>query len=258
VEDGSVYSLASELAVQLDLIYRRVLWTYPAAARTARKPVRARVDDGLDYMLKDDSGAPVRAREWICHRLADRAGVPVVEYRPVLTPAGQVVFGSRVVLNGGPGGTANILTGTLPLAEASTVLSKIYAIDLFLGNGDRHPDNFMVEDDPAGAPRIRVIDFSEAQALIDPDQRTNIPAAGTSTVTVGRALRAHYPFSLDAAALALDRLAAIASLKEILDEMPTDWLTPDTRNEIATWWLSAAKSAHITAIREGLSDGTLL
>lgn len=244
--------------MQLDLIYRKVLWTYPAAARTARNPVRARVDDGLDYMLKDDSGAPVRAREWICHRLADLAGVPVVEYKPVLMPAGRVLFGSRVVLNGGPGGTANIVAGTLVLAEASAVLSKIYAIDLFLGNGDRHPDNFLVESDPAGTNRIRVIDFSEAVALINPNQRSNIPGAGTSTVAVGRTLRVHYPFSIDAARLALDRLGAIASLKEILDEMPADWLAADQRNEVAAWWLSAAKSAHITAIREGLSDGTLL
>jgi hypothetical protein len=43
---------------------------------------------------------------------------------------------------------------------------------------------------------------------------------------------------------------------EILDEMPADWLAADERNEVAAWWLSAAKSAHITAIREGLSDGT--
>jgi hypothetical protein len=258
VENKDAYGLPSESPVQLELIYRKVLWTYPAAAHTARKPLRARVDDGLDYMLKDDSGAPVRAREWICHHLADRAGVPVMEYKPILTPAGRVVFGSRFILNGGPGGMANIISGTLALAEGGSVLSKIYALDLLLGNSDRHPDNFMVENDPAGTPRVRAIDFSEACALIDPIQRVNIPAMGTSTVAVGRMLRNHYPFSLDAACLALDRVAAVASLKQFLEEMPADWLATDTRNEIATWWLSAARAAHITNIRNGLSNGTLL
>jgi hypothetical protein len=246
-------------AAQLELLHRKVFWTYPPAANSARRPVRARVDDGLDYMLKDDSGGlPIRAREWICHCLADRAGIPVVEYRPVLSPAGQVLFGSKIVLNGGPGGTAfNMLAGTLPLAEASTVLSKIYAIDLLLGNGDRHPDNFMVETDGA-TPRIRVIDYSEAVALIDPVQRTQIPGGGTSTVSVGRALRNHYPFSVSAAHLALDRLAAVDSVKPILEEMPADWLPAGTRNEIAAWWLLPPRLAHIAAIRDGLSNGTLL
>jgi hypothetical protein len=113
----------------------------------------------------------------------------------------------------------------------------------------------MVENDPAGTPRVRAIDFSEACALIDPVQRINIPATGTSTVAVGRMLRNHYAFSIDAACLALDRVAAIASLKEFLEEMPADWLATDARNEIAT---SAARPAHITNIRNGLSNGSLL
>jgi hypothetical protein len=163
--------------------------TYPAAA-SARRPVRARVDDGLDYMLKDDSGSvPVRAREWICHGLADNAGLPVLEYRPILDGAGRVLFGSRYLLNGGPGGLSGykILAGSLPLAEACNVLSALYAVDLFLDNWDRHADNLMIEQD--ATPRIRVMDFSEAPALLDPAHRGRIPAAGTATVNAGRTLR---------------------------------------------------------------------
>jgi hypothetical protein len=183
--------------VQLDLLYRKVVWTYPPPTRSsARNPMRVRADDGLDYMLKDDGGAPIRAREWICHRLADCAGIPVVEYKPILAPSGRVLFGSRVVLNGGPGGAAyNLLSGSLVLAEASVILSGVYVVDLFLGNGDRHADNFVVENDGGALPRIRIIDFSEATALIDPNNRTNIPHPGSSTVSVARALRNHYQFS---------------------------------------------------------------
>ena len=73
------------MAAQLELLYRKVVVIYPPTGASARKPVRARVDDGLDYMLKDDSGgAPVRAREWICHGLADSAGLPILEHRPIL------------------------------------------------------------------------------------------------------------------------------------------------------------------------------
>jgi hypothetical protein len=68
---------------QPELLYRKVVVSYPPTGGSARRPIRVRADDGLDYMLKDDSGgAPVRAREWICHGLADNAGLPVLECRP--------------------------------------------------------------------------------------------------------------------------------------------------------------------------------
>ena len=234
---------------------------YPPSGGSARRPVRARVDDGLDYMLKDDSGGvPVRAREWICHGLADCAGLPVLEYKPVLDATGRVLFGSRFLLNGGPGGANGykILAGALPLAEARNVFSGLYAVDLFLGNMDRHADNVMIEQD--ADPRIRVMDFSEAPALIDPPQRGKIPGVGTATVSAGRTLRSLYGFSSDAAALALDRLDAVAAgrLKEIVDGMHSDWLPPAARNELLGWWASPDRPAHTAKVRNGISNGSLL
>jgi len=248
--------------MQLELLYRRVLWQYPPSGRrTARNPQRARVDDGLDYMLKDDGGGvPVRAREWICHQLVECAGVPVVEHRPILTATGRVLFGSRVVLSGGPAGAGhNLLAGTLPIVEARSVLSSIYAVDLFLGNGDRHSDNFIIEPDGA-SPRIRVIDFSEAEAFIGPASRTTLPHPNSSTVTVGRTLRGIYGFSTIAAELALDRLDAVTPhrLKDILDGMPDDWLLQALRDDLAAWWASSARANRITIVRTGLFNGTLL
>jgi hypothetical protein len=212
-------------------------------------------------MLKDDSGGvPVRAREWICHALADNAGLPVLEYRPILAGAGRVLFGSRFLLNGGPGGLAGykILAGALPLAEARSVLSALYAVDLFLGNWDRHADNLMIEQD--ADPRIRVMDFSEAPALIDPAARGKIPGVGTATVSAGRTLRTLYGFSTEAATLALDRLNAVADarLKEIVDEMPADWLPAAVRSDLQNWWSSPDRTAHITKVRSGICDGSLL
>lgn len=247
---------------QLELLHRKVLVVYPSTRVSARHPIQVRADDGLDYMLKDDShGAPVRAREWICHELSDKAGLPVIEYRPVLDGGGRVLFGSRYLLNGGPGGASGykILAGALPLAEAQGVLSALYAVDLFLGNWDRHADNLMIEHD-AVAPRIRVMDFSEAPALIDPAQRGKIPSAATATVVVGRALRTLYGFSLDAAMLALDRLDVVtgSKMKEITDCMPTDWLPAAARSDLLNWWSSSDRSAHIVKVRTGISDGSLL
>lgn len=247
---------------QLELLYRKAVVIYPATtAVSARRPIRARADDGLDYMLKDDSGgAPIRAREWICHGLADFAGLPVLEYRPILTSAGRVLFGSRFLLHGGPGGAGvyKILAGVLSLAEACTVLSALYAVDLFLGNWDRHPDNLMIEHD--AAPRIRVMDFSEAPALIDPAQRGKIPGAHTATIVTGRLLRKLYGFDQSAAELALKRLDAgpPGRLKEILDEMPADWLPAAAKDDLLNWWSSPDRLGLTAKICTGMADGSLL
>ena len=99
---------------------------------------------------------------------------------------GRVLFGSRVVLNSGPPGTSHgLLAGTLPAIEARKVLSSIYAVDLFLNNWDRHIDNLLVELDGL-TPRIRVIDFSEAPALLDPASRTTLIQMNCATITTGR------------------------------------------------------------------------
>jgi hypothetical protein len=249
--------------VQLELLYRKAILLYPPSSRTARNPIRARVDDGLDYFLKEDSsGLPIRAREWICHCLSDSAGLPVVECKPIIHPAGQVLFGSRVVLNGGPAGGVNfnLLAGTLPVAEARTVLSAIYAVDFFLGNEDRHANNFIIEPDAATSPRIRVIDFSEATALLDGTARSRLPHPTSNTVRIGRRLRALYGFSTIAADRALDRLAAMepSKVRAILGEMPQDWLPSPVQTDLLTWWSSPGRMDRITVVRSGLFNGTLL
>src|SRR5450759_3258166 len=104
----------------------------------------------------------------------------------------------------------------------------------------------MIEQD--AAPRIRVMDFSEAPALIDPAARGKIPGVGTATVDAGRTLRTLYGFSMEAATLALDRLDAVtdARLKEIVDGMPADWLPAAVRSDLQNWWSSSDRTAHIT------------
>jgi hypothetical protein len=152
------------------------------------------------------------------------------------------------------------MAGTVPIAEAERVLSSVYAVDMFLGNWDRHVDNFVIEPDGSTVPRIRVIDFSEAPALLDPGSRLTVSAQQTATVQTGRVLRARYGFSEAAASLALGRLEALppTHLKGILDEMPADWLSATIRSEFAAWWLSPARAARIATVKSGLSNGTFL
>jgi hypothetical protein len=98
VENCARYSKVNDPPCNSILSLARLLHCTRRHRGVPRAIRRARIDDGLDNMLKDDSRCePIRAREWICHRLADAAGLPVVEFKPVAMPDGQ-----------GPGGLARL------------------------------------------------------------------------------------------------------------------------------------------------------
>ena len=122
-----------------------------------------------------------------------------------------------------------------------------------------HLNNFVVELDGT-TPRIRVIDFSEAPALIEASARQNLIPMSCATITIGRLLRTKYPFSTLAADLTLDRIGAVgeAKMTGILAEMPADWLPANVRTEFLSWWLSSERQDRISVIRTGLFNGTLL
>lgn len=55
-------------------------------------------DNGIRYYLKLDRGdIPTRANEWLCHRLANLAGIPTPRCEFIQTMDGDIAFGSEAV-----------------------------------------------------------------------------------------------------------------------------------------------------------------
>ena len=241
---------------------RRALAEYPPTSITADSLGEAEADDGHRYYIKGDAhGRPVRASEWICSRLGERVGVAVPQVISIKLASKEVVFGSRRVTGVADSiSTMNFLLTKTEGAHSNVVgmgalISSIFAFDMFVNNDDRHLGNYLSVDD-GGQRRFFAFDFS--RALFWEWPWAGFPAGNTQNC--GRLLRARHGFDLTAAAGVLDRLSLVTAsdMGVIINEMPPGWLTGSLQTELLDWWGSSKRADRIEALKEGMSDGTLL
>lgn len=253
------------MPAQLQFWPRKALIEYPPAKQTADSLGMAEADDGALYYIKaDDRGRPTRASEWLGTHIAEAVGIQAPAAVAVERLSGDIVFGSRRIV-----GVADdiatrsyLLTpsasnAAMPISGLTGVLSRIYALDMFLGNVDRHFGNYLSIDDN-GVRRLYAFDFSRAVFWQWP--WTGYPEPQTHTRTHGRLLRQLHGFDGAAANAVLDNLAGLApaTIEGFLNHMPTDWCTDQLRAQFTEIWTAGQCSNRVAVLRQGFSDGTLL
>ena len=142
-------------------------------------------------------------------------------------------------------------------SDLSTDISKIYALDLFINNPDRHLDNYMVVKNGA-SHAIFAFDYSRAWL------HGGFPPAGLpagNTVNWKNWFKANFPgyFNPGAANGILDMLSQInsAQITGIIGRHPNNWLSQPELDAIIAWWDGGGAAARVTQIRDGIADGTL-
>ncbi|WP_315747566.1 MULTISPECIES: HipA family kinase [unclassified Bradyrhizobium] len=250
---------------QLQLFHRRALIVFPPAMLTADSMGEVEADDGLRYYVKSDvHGKAVRASEWISTHLAEAVGIAAPNPVTMQMPNGEVVFGSRRIIGVADQLQTQVFLSTPSIGNVNQstpglgiLLSKIYALDLFLFNDDRHANNYLSVNDN-GVQRLYAFDFSRALFWHWP--WAGYPPPQCNTRRVGAILRSHHGFDLVAANSVLDALAAFApaSLQGFINQMPADWLPASLHAQFMSVWTAGARQSRIDDIRKGLSDGSLL
>lgn len=218
-------------------------------------------DDGFDYVIKTVEKTPnVPASEWFCHRLSDCCSIVVPQYSILNIRGKKPAFGSRYDSAIEKDGQViiDILSGRAKANILSERLSAIYAFDLFVHNDDRHFGNYMFTKAMNGYS-VKAFDFSRAW-LHHGWPLPNLPLQTCRTVDCFRDLIKHHKFDLKAAEVILDRLSGlnVGLIQEIHNEMPVEWLSKPSRNNIIKWWSSKDRIKRIEFVRGGLKDGTLL
>lgn len=248
---------------QLQMFPRKALIEFPKVKATADALGEVEADDMFRYYVKGDSHArPVRASEWLCTHIAEAAGVAAPNPVVIEMLDGTKVFGSRRISGVADDAvTASFLTTPSVTNVDSTVLglksilSKIYALDLFLHNDDRHFGNYLSVDDN-GVRRLYAFDFSRALFWSWP--WSGFP--GGNTRSQGARLRQLHGFDLPAASSILDQLAGLptAALESFINRMPKDWLPPDLCSQLMQVWSDGTCATRVNDIRNGLNNGSLL
>jgi hypothetical protein len=250
--------------VQLLLFQRNAIVEYPPLKATADCVGMVETDDGGRYYVKNDSnGKPVRASEWLGTHLAEAVGIQAPAPAAIKLSNGEVVFGSRRIAGVADDvvtqvflSTPSAMNAAIPVAGLSRVLSRIYALDMFLFNEDRHFGNYISVDDN-GVRRLYAFDFSRAVFWKWP--WNGYPTAD-NTRNCGTLLRQLHGFDGAAAESILDNICNLAPeiVESFVKQMPPDWLTPQLCADFVSFWSSGQCKARADTLRKGFSDGTLL
>lgn len=191
---------------------------------------------GERYLLKTHPSVCVA--EFVGAILCKACDVPVAE-PTIVEMRGKKVFGSRlesgVVL---PKSITDVID-QVKACENKLIFSAVLAIDLALGNNDRHWHNWLPQPQEGGSVLLRAVDFSRAWPTCHPpctfesmrDQNT------------GKVCREDWPtlgISLDSEA-AISVCVRIASLSHawlqgIFQQMPVEWMVGASGPELCDWW----------------------
>lgn len=88
--------------------------------------------------------------EWLGSHLAVRVGIPQISFNIVKHTDGNFWFGSQWKNSKVTDWWNLALAGNINFGDLADDISRIYALDLFIHNDDRHLNNYLVAPDGAG------------------------------------------------------------------------------------------------------------
>ena len=266
VNDGFVLRNLTPFELgQNELLPLRTKIESPRAYPTADAWGEVLAEDGHSYVIKSNLRAKdVPASEIIGSCLATNLDVPCPIWRIIELQTGEICFGSRKIggiasavetedyLRNSPSNLVNSL-----VTGASRALSSMYALDLFIGNVDRHFGNYVITY-LDGKKILYSIDMG--RALLWNDNYLAIPERGTNTRERFFEWSPAHAFDVASIFAMLDKIEKLESrlMTDILGRVPSDLLPAvDKKNAILHWW-NVGRFEKIELIRKGIDDGSLL
>lgn len=233
-----------------------IVHEYPNNQGSADLGLIVNARDGRDYAVKrtTDGRGKIPASEYLCYELAYRVLIPTPNYEFIKLSNGDLGFGS--LWEGGVKKLSHdqelldILRGRIPINGLPRFLSRVYAFDLFVNNEDRHWGNYIWRTSFDGSLVALAFDFSRAcfetghasHEAFDPN---------CNTQHAFRWICLTQNYIRQEAIDCLDDIAKIDSsdISEILDGMPTKWLSKADRHDYIAWWDSQERHDRVAYIK---------
>jgi hypothetical protein len=240
--------------------------TYPNAVRydgplgaSATRPHLLGFDDGNRYVTKfrgNPEGDKVLASEYIASELIRElafAGIPskivtvdaaFISNQPELTGlTAGLQFGSFHERDNQPFSPAAISRLT-----NRDDLPQVLVFDTYVVNGDRHPGNILLVEDPTRsslAYRFAMIDHSHIFGTPRWDSHSLRSFHGYSTVPISALNYGHVGAKFDVFEPFLSRLEALApsTIQSIIDGIPSEWGVPSTDRAALKDFLEVRRSS---------------
>ncbi len=219
--------------------------------------------DGTAYIIKksktDNPHSP--HNEWFCANLALKAGVPIAPFNVMKHTEGEEWFGSQYRIGEVPDWWLRVLDGTINIDDVRADLCRIYALDLFVFNIDRHNKNFLVVPS-AGTHQALAMDHGRSWLFSGFPPPMPPFAPGINTKQAFEWMKSKFAGFPEKQVMrdVLGKISAIPAnyIGEILARQPTKWLSSAEQNAIKTWWDSGGASQRASLLIDGIDDDTLL
>ena len=219
---------------------------------------------GKFFFCKDDrDGKAIRATELIVTRLARRLGIRTADWA-VIEHNGHTFFGSQQEVSSASIFQIRDFLSTQqrnelgqPASFPGEYLAQVLAFDLFVGNPDRGPNNFLLVKD-GGISRVCAIDFADSRLT---DLITDrFPVALSTTVNIGRRYRSIHGSHQAAATEMVDQIEALPAtiFSRIVSEVPHGWLSETAIGGLIEIWGSPGFKTRLASLRSVLTNGTLV
>jgi hypothetical protein len=233
----------------------------PANLGSADAAFICRCDDGSDYAIKI-AGKPSPTTphtEWLCAHLAELVGLATPPCKVVVMPDNSHTFGSRWETGEVKNWVAQMQAGTIAIDDVKEPISRLFAFDLFVHNGDRHAGNFFFRQQKRGYSLI-VMDHSRAWFFNGfPCPALPLPN-DCNTMRVHRELCRLFNgiFVESEASSVINAIRKVTDkqISRIISDHPDDWLTADQRNAIMDWGSSNMRDERLDQILDGITNGT--
>lgn len=233
---------------ELPLFPLRVARFVPSPWSSADLGELARTADGHDFAAKwEHDGAGLPASEWLGHRLANACQI-ATPFTATLHHGALLGFGSRI-----EGAVQSFRDLSPPercevVTQCSQAMCATLALDVFIGNEDRHLGNWLFRRNLDGQWAPLCIDFSRAlfRRGFPTDPWPLPPCNTTATMAL---LKAAGLWDGPYAVFAIEQLQRVtpAVLQHWLQECPLPWLPEPARATLTTWWASSAYHARLQA-----------
>lgn len=206
-----------------------------------------RATNGKDYAIKTVNDSPrgrIPACELFCYELANLLQIATPDYHLITMSDSTLAFGSAweggVISLSDNTSFINLFIGDQKPANLVESISKIYALDIFVNNVDRHFKNYIFRSGYK-SNIVLAMDFSRAWYEIDPYGYDAAHSKDCNTSTAHEIMRKLNCFD---STIALHTLRTIKNInqdtiRQIISLMPSDWINLSDSSKFIDWWGSS-------------------
>ncbi len=216
--------------------------------------------NGKDYAIKtvNEGNGQIPSSELFCYELARELQIATPEYNVIKMRDESLAFGS--MWEGGaldirnPQVMLGILQDKIVVRGLKSFFSKVYALDVFINNIDRHFGNYLFRGGYNSTIAL-AYDFSRAWYAFAPFDYQSASDPNQNTYRCHLVIKNYNKFDHIVAQNTLDEISRIPrdTIDQILSLIPDQWLDQTERNDLLNWWSDGSMQERIDVLKGSIN-----